>query len=144
MALTLPGLEADGKACYDWLKEQKVPKAGSVGYCLGGRVSFLANATLPLDAAVSYYGRIAPDLLDRAKDQHGPLLMFWGGADKGITHEMAADTVNAVRTAGKVYTSVVFSQAEHAFNCDDRPSFNAEASEQAWGLTLAFFKNHLG
>ncbi len=144
MAITPAGLEADLKACYGWLKDQGVEKVGSVGYCLGGRVSFLANSILPLNAAVSYYGRVAPDLLDRAKDQHAPVLFFWDGADKGIPAADAQAAVNAVRSAGKPFINVEFSQAEHGFNCDDRSSFNAEASEQAWGITLSFFKKHLG
>ena len=143
VALTTPGFEADLKSCFDWLKSQGVQKIGSVGYCMGGRVSYIANSILPLDAAVSYYGRIAPDLLDRAKDQHGPILLFWGGADKGIPPVDAQAAVSAIRAEGKSFINVEFSQAEHGFNCDDRPSFNAEASEQAWGITLSFFKKHL-
>jgi carboxymethylenebutenolidase len=143
MAITTAGLEADMKACFGWLKDQGMQKVGSVGYCLGGRVSFLANSILPLNAAVSYYGRIAPDLLDRAKDQHSPVLFFWGGADKGIPAADAQAAVNALREAKKIFTTVEFSEAEHGFNCDDRPSFHAESSEQAWGMTLAFFKKHL-
>jgi carboxymethylenebutenolidase len=143
-ALTLPGLEADMKACFGWLKDNGVQKIGSVGYCLGGRVSYVANSVLHLNAAVSYYGRIAPDLLERAKDQHGPLLLFWGGSDKGIPPADAQSAVNALRAAGKPFTNVEFSEAGHGFNCDDRPgSFHAESSEQAWGMTLAFFKKHL-
>jgi carboxymethylenebutenolidase len=145
MALTLMSLEMDMKACYGWLKDQGVQKVGSVGYCLGGRVSYLANSVLPLSAAVSYYGRIAPDLLDRAKHQHAPILLFWGGADKGIPAADAQAAVNALREAKKPFTNVEFSEAGHGFNCDDRPdSFHAEASEQAWGITLSFFKKHLG
>jgi carboxymethylenebutenolidase len=142
-AITVPNLEADIKTAYDWLKENKVAKVGIVGYCLGGRVSFLANASLPLGAAVSYYGRVPAELLPKAKDQSGPILMFWGGADKGITPADVQAQVEALRAAGKVFTNVEFSEAQHGFNCDDRPSFNQEASEQAWALTLAFFKKHL-
>ncbi len=142
-AITLPGLEADIKASFGWLKDQGMQKIGSVGYCLGGRVSYLANSILPLDAAVSYYGRIAPDLLDRAKNQHAPVLLFWGGADKAIPAADAQAAVNALREAKKIFTTVEFSEAQHGFNCDDRPSFHAESSEQAWGITLSFFKKHL-
>jgi len=143
-AMTLTGLELDMKACFGWLKDNGIQKVGSVGYCLGGRVSYIANSTLPLNAAVSYYGRIAPDLLDRAKDQHGPILLFWGGADKGIPVADAQAAANSLRAAKKPFTNVEFSEAQHGFNCDDRPAvFNAEASEQAWGITLAFFKKHL-
>jgi carboxymethylenebutenolidase len=142
-ALTLPNLEADTKTAFDWLKSQGVGKIASVGYCQGGRVSYIANSTLPLSAAVSYYGRIAPDLLDRAKDQQAPIVLFWGGLDKGISIEGARAVSDALRTAGKPFTHIEFSDAQHGFNCDDRPSFHPEASEQAWGITLTFFKKHL-
>jgi carboxymethylenebutenolidase len=142
-ALTPAGMELDVKAAYGWLKDNGVQKIGSVGYCMGGRVSFLANSTLPLSAAVSYYGRIAPEFLDRAKDQHGPLILFWGGADKGIPVETARTVADALKAAGKPFSHVEFSEAQHGFNCDDRPSFHPESSEQAWSMTLAFFKKHL-
>jgi len=143
-ALTLPRLEADMKACFGWLENNGVKKIGSVGYCLGGRVSYIANSVLPLSAAVSYYGRIAPDLLDRAKDQHAPLLLFWGGSDKNIPIADTQAVGKALGEAKKPFTNVEFSEAGHGFNCDDRPgSFHAESSEQAWGITLAFFKKHL-
>jgi carboxymethylenebutenolidase len=92
---------------------------------------------------VSYYGRNDPDFLDRAKDQHSPLLLFWGGSDKGIPIETARTVADALKAAGKPFSHVEFSEAQHGFNCDDRPSFHPESSEQAWGMTLAFFKKHL-
>lgn len=144
-AITEAGFAADAKACFNWLKSSgQVTKIGAVGYCLGGRCSYLANATLPLEAAVSYYGgRIVPQHLPQAKDQHGPLLLYWGGLDKNILPDHVKSLTDALRAAGKTFTNVEFSYADHAFNCDDRSNFNAEASQQAWALTLAFFKKHL-
>ncbi len=58
-ALTPEGLINDAKAAFDWL--QKSPRVlpnctASVGFCMGGRVSFLANSAVPLKAAISFYG----------------------------------------------------------------------------------------
>ena len=143
--ITEAGLEEDIAASYDWLRAQGVGTIGSVGYCMGGRASFLANAVLPLQAAVSYYGgRIAETLLPRAAEQQGPLLMFWGGQDKHITPESVKSVADALRAAGKPFINIEFSEADHGFNCDDRPSFNSEASAHAWAITLRFFKTHLG
>ena len=74
-------MTADLQACYQWLTEQENVDAGrvfSIGYCLGGRVSFLANAVLPLKAGISYYGGGTDQLADKAKDLHGRHLFFWG------------------------------------------------------------------
>ena len=144
--ITVDGLSADLKACYDWLQQQSNvnrAKIGSIGFCLGGRVSFLANAVLPLSASVSYYGGRTDTIVDKAKDLHAPHLFFWGGLDKHITPELVDTVINAVKAAGKPYTNVVISYADHAFNCDERPAYNKKAADEAWAMTLAFFKNNL-
>jgi len=153
-SLSDEGQSADIRAAYDWLKAEAGGAAtavGSTGYCMGGRASFLADALLPLQASVSYYGGgiasgpqpMFPDLLGRAKDLHAPILLFWGGQDTHIGPELVRAVEDALKAADKPYTQVVFSQADHAFFCDARASYNPEAAAQAWPLTLAFFATHL-
>jgi carboxymethylenebutenolidase len=145
-AATNNGLEADLKACFEWLTEQDnvdKNKIFSIGYCMGGRVSFLANAVLPLKAGVSYYGGRVDQLADEAKNLHGRHLFFWGGLDKHIKKENINTIINAMDDAGKEYVNVKFSYADHGFNCDERPSYNEKASKEARALTLAFLKNSL-
>jgi carboxymethylenebutenolidase len=145
-ALTNDGMAADMKAVYEWLKQQsnvKHDKIASIGFCLGGRVSFIANAVLPLSAAISYYGGRTEALVDMAKDLHGPHLFFWGGQDTHILPEHINTVIEAVKKAEKPYTNVVISYAGHAFSCDERPSFNAKAAAEAWAMSMAFLKNNL-
>ncbi|WP_345948400.1 dienelactone hydrolase family protein [Mucilaginibacter sp. PAMB04274] len=143
-ALTPEGLTADLQAAYQWLTQQPIDqdKIYSVGYCLGGRVSFLANAILPLKAGVSYYGGGVDQLADKAPDLHGRHLFFWGGKDQHIKPENIQNIIQAVENAGKDYVNVKFSYADHGFNCDERASYNEAASKEAWALTLAFLKNN--
>ena len=143
-ALTNKGLTADLEACYKWLTEQpNVDKENifSIGYCLGGRVSFLANAVLPLKAGVSYYGGGTDQLVDKAKDLSGRHLFFWGGQDTHILDENINPVLKALDDAGKDYINVKISFAGHAFACDERPSYNEKAAKDAQALTLAFLKN---
>jgi len=144
-ALTPESLSADLRAAYAWLTSPDLGQAtavASVGYCLGGRTSFLAATVTPLTAAVSYYGgRMA---LERAGDVACPMLFFWGGKDKGIPLEQVRATEDAMVAAGKPYTSVVFSEAEHGFFCDARAAYNPDAARQAWAHTLAFLASHIG
>ena len=145
-ALTKAGLTADLKAAYDWLQQQEPVvkgKAGSVGYCLGGRVSFLANAVLPLLAAVSYYGGSMDQYADEAQHLHGDQLFFWGGQDKHIPQEKMDTVINAMKNASKHYTNVVISYADHAFSCDERPSYHPHAAAEAQAHTLAFLAGRL-
>jgi carboxymethylenebutenolidase len=147
-AVTDQGMEADLHAVYDWLKTDRQVDAshiGSVGYCMGGRASFFANAVLPLQAAVSYYGAgIAPTLLSRAKDQHAPILLFWGGQDTHIGRDKQNAVADALKQAGKPYTDIEFSDAEHGFFCDARKSYNPVAARESWTIFAAFLREHLG
>ena len=145
-AINNESLSADLKASYNFLQQQanvEIEKLGCVGFCLGGRVSFLANAVLPLSAGVSYYGGGLDLLTGEAKNLHGPHLFYWGGQDKHITQEKIDAVITAVKEAGKDYTSVVFSPADHAFNNDERPAYNQLAAKDALAHTLSFFRNRL-
>jgi carboxymethylenebutenolidase len=114
----------------------------AIGFCMGGRAAFLADALLPLKAAVSLYGAgIAPSLLDRAPKLSAPILLMWGGLDKHIPPEQIAAVTSALRAAGKPYVNAEFSEADHGFFNDDRPSFHAASAAQAWALALQFLKS---
>src|ERR1039458_6479846 len=85
-ALTDENLLADTKAAYEWLLGDggaQPGQIGCVGFCLGGKVSFLANAALPLEAAVSFYGTRILQSLNQVSAQKGPLLLIWGGKRQG-------------------------------------------------------------
>jgi len=146
-AITPDGLSADITACYDWLKAQPEvihDKLGTIGFCLGGRVSFLANTLLPFAACISYYGGGMYTIADKAATAHAPQLFFWGGLDTHILPEHIEAVTNAMKKAEKPYINVVISYAQHAFNCEDRPAYNADAAKEAWAMSMAFFKNKLG
>jgi len=141
-AMTIAGIEADLGAAFHWLTDAAgCAPVHAVGYCMGGRCAYLANSMLPLGRAVSYYGGgITGELLDRAKQMNAPILFFWGGKDKHIPPEQRRTVIDALAAAGKSYVNVEIADADHAFNCDERPSFHQGASRQAWALTLEFLK----
>ncbi|TGE18887.1 dienelactone hydrolase family protein [Hymenobacter elongatus] len=144
-ATTPEGLTADVQAAYDWLGAQPnvTDKIGSIGFCLGGRVSFLANVVLPLAAGVSYYGGGTHLLASRAPELHAPHLFFWGGQDAHIPQEQVLAVTAALDAAGKPYINTIISSADHGFHCDERSSYNPQAAQEAWALTLAFLHEKL-
>jgi carboxymethylenebutenolidase len=148
--LTPEGLGADIQAAFDYIQTLGSYKTGAVGFCMGGRCAFLAGLTVPLACAVSYYGggiatnQFMAGLTERAAEMKAPVMMFWGGQDHMIPPEAVASVTGALRAAGKEFTSVEFSYADHGFFCDQRGSYNATAASQAWPLTLAFLKSHIG
>ncbi len=147
-AITIEGLEADARAAHGWLKSQKnviADKIACIGFCLGGRTSFVANSILPLGAAISFYGgRIVPDLLPLAIKQHGPILLCWGGLDKHIPAAMTRSIADALSAASKTFIHAEFADADHGFFCDERSAYNPKAAAEAWALSLAFLKGRLG
>ena len=145
-AVTPHTAEADVRAATEWLHSASFvqhDKIYSVGFCMGGRVSFLANAALPLRAAASFYGGgIAPGMLDRAPALHGPMLLIWGGLDKHIGPEQRAAVADALRQSGKTYVNVDFSDADHGFFCDERAAYQPRAARQSWALLLEFLRSY--
>lgn len=150
-AIKEPQMEADLRAAYDWLRGNGIPgdrPIAAVGFCMGGRAAFLADLTLPLACAVSFYGggiapgQSGPGLLDRVDELHAPVLFFWAGLDKHIGIEGPRAVADALRAKGKSFVSVELSDADHGFFCDKRPSYNPVAAAQAWPLTLAFLRTN--
>ena len=144
-AVTPETAEHDIRAAYEWLHANAQVKAdaiSSIGFCLGGRVSFIANSILPLRGAVSFYGGgIAPGLLDRAAKLHAPSLLVWGGLDKHITPEQRRAVIDALSGQKKIFVNAEFSRADHGFFCDERATYEPVSARQAWALTLEFLRS---
>jgi len=121
-------------------RPEVVGKLGAFGYCLGGRMAYLAAATLPLDAASCFYGGGVHDQLDRAAGVTCPIQFHYGSRDANIP--LAA--VEKVRGAFASRPAEVFVyDAEHGFNCWARHSYSAPAAALAHARTLAHFAQHL-
>ncbi|HWB47896.1 MAG TPA: dienelactone hydrolase family protein [Stellaceae bacterium] len=125
-------------------------RLGVTGFCWGGFATWMYATHQPaLKAAVAYYGspRKISDLTpqnpeDVAQDVHCPVLAFYGGQDKSIPPELIDKRQKACTDAGKACESKVYPEAQHGFLADYRPSYNADAAKDAWGLMLAWFKKN--
>ena len=110
---------------------------GSVGYCWGGTISFLAGVRLDVSAAVVYYGgQIIPYKDEKARC---PMLMHFGEHDAGIP----LSDVEQIRAA-QPEAAVHIYDAGHGFNCDRRGSYDEAAAKLARQRTIDFFGTHLG
>ena len=117
-------------------------KVAAVGYCLGGRLAYLAAANGSVDAAVSYYGGGIQTQLDLADKIKQPILFHYGELDQGIP----LDAVGQVkeRFAGRDNAEFhIYPGADHGFNCSVRASYNQNASALAHGRTLTFLAENL-
>ena len=143
------GLEADIKAAYAYAKSASgnLPVAAT-GFCMGGRVTFLAATLEPLACGVSFYGGgiapgpFGPGILDRVPQLQAPMLFLWGGKDTHIPAASVDAITAALRASGKPFDVAEFSEAEHGFFCDQRPSYNAAAAAVAWPMVLAYLESN--
>jgi carboxymethylenebutenolidase len=146
-AMTVEGLTQDIRAAYDWLlgdPQVRKESIASIGFCMGGRASFLANATVPLQAAISFYGGgIAPALLSQVASLHAPMLFFWGGRDKHIGVDQIRAVIDECKRLAKPYVNVEISDADHGFFCNARASYHPEAANLAWNICEIFLHFHV-
>jgi len=117
-------------------------KLASVGYCLGGRLSYHTAANGLVDAAVCYYGGGIQNALDRAAEIKVPVLMHFGSADSHISQDAVKSIAEAFDDNEQVEIHV-YEGAEHGFNCNHRDSYHQRAAAQAHGHTLVFLGEQL-
>jgi carboxymethylenebutenolidase len=124
-------------------------RIGIVGFCFGGRVTFLVAARRQLGAAVGFYGggivtgRLWPPLVDEAKDLRTPWLGLFGDLDQSIPVEDVERLRRELASAPVDHDVVRYADAQHGFNCDVRDEYHPEAAADAWQRTLAWFGKHL-
>jgi len=133
-------------------------KVGTIGYCSGGRQSFLAACSLRLDAAVDCYGgfvvRELPEdfpirlsvrpLVDLAPQLSCPLLGLFGAEDQNPSPEETAELENVLTKAGKTYEFHTYPEAGHGFFSVNRPGYRHDAVKDGWQRIFDFFGRHLG
>ena len=121
------------------------------GFCWGGRIVWLYAAhSSALKAGVAWYGRIdgtrtnlQPTFpIDVAGELKAPVLGLYGGLDKGIPLGDVEKMRAALAAAKSKSEIVVYPQAEHGFNADYRPSYNAAAARDGWKKALAWFRRY--
>ncbi|WP_244815434.1 dienelactone hydrolase family protein [Caballeronia sp. Lep1P3] len=115
---------------------------GSIGFCLGGLLSFLTAARTDVDAAVSYYGGGTDKHLEELPKISKPLLIHLAEEDEFID----ADARNRVLTAVKGHANIeayTYPGCHHAFARNQGAHYDANAARLANGRTAEFFEKHL-
>ena len=137
-ALPAPGVLQDIEASIAYAS--KAGKVGIVGYCWGGLLTWRAAAEVSgLSAAAPYYGGGMTSPEETARQPKVPVLAHFGNND----HWIPLDTIDAFKKAHPEVEVHVY-ECGHGFNCDQRGSYNAEASKLARSRSLEFLKKHIG
>lgn len=116
-------------------------RIGTVGFCFGGGMVWrLATQNADLRAAVPFYGANPP--LEDIPRITAAVLAIYGALDERINAGIPA-VREAMQRAGIAHEIVMYPDAHHAFFNDTGQRYNAQAAQQAWGRTLAWFERHL-
>jgi carboxymethylenebutenolidase len=116
-------------------------KIGAVGFCYGGgMVNFLASRIPEVAAGVPFYGGAGP--LEDVKNVKAAMLIQHGGNDKRLVEAWPAHEA-ALKAAGVRYEGYVYNNAEHGFNNDTTPRYDAASAKLAWDRTIAHFNKYL-
>ncbi|MHB8190936.1 MAG: dienelactone hydrolase family protein [Ferrimicrobium sp.] len=130
-------------------------KVGVIGYCSGGRQSFLAACSLQLDAAVDCYGafvvnqppegspfKLTP-VIALAPGLSCPVLGLFGADDSYPAPDEVKALEAELKRLGKAYDFHSYEGAGHAFFNTSAPSYRPEAAKDGWRKIFAFFAKEL-
>ena len=118
-------------------------KAGTMGFCLGGRLAYMMAARSDADCNVSYYGVGIEGMLDDAAKIRAPLLMHVAEKDKFVPPEAQAKIRDALAGHPKV-TVHTYPGVDHAFARMGGLSWDGRAATIANGWTAEFLATNLG
>lgn len=112
-------------------------KVAAIGYCLGGRLAYLATADGLVDAGVSYYGVAIHRSLDLAAKLTVPFLMHIAGKDH-LCDAQAQQDLHRTFDGKNNVTLHTYPEVGHAFARPNSPLWNEDAATKANALTAEF------
>jgi len=153
-ALDADEMIADARAALAWLRGRAdtTRKAGAMGFCIGGHMTYLTACETDVDAAASFYGGgIAapqgmggkPSTVSRTGKISGKILCLFGEKDALIPQDQVEKIQTALAKAGVDHEVVVYPDADHGFFCDQRATHQKAAAEDAWKRVKALFAETL-
>jgi carboxymethylenebutenolidase len=154
-ALRSDEMVADAKAAIAWLRTRKDVRGdriGCMGFCIGGHMTYLAACETDVRAAASFYGGgIAgpqgpggqPSTIGRTAKIKGRILCLFGAKDAFIPMDQVEVIRDALVRAKTRHEVVVYPGCDHGFFCDQRPSYDAKAAQDAWEKVKRLFREEL-
>ena len=147
--------DADIRAALDWLSGHPRVSGfglGAAGHCTGGHLAFRAALDDRVLATACWYptglhdGKLGADpdagSLARAGDIPGELLMIFGTRDPHTPAD-GRDVIKARLAQSGARFKWSLYDAEHAFGRDVGARYDPEATDRAFGQTVALFRGRL-
>ena len=153
--LSDPDIVVDINATVDFLRNHSSvdgDRIGVTGFCMGGRVAWLAAATNShFKAAAPYYGgnlmvtwgQGTQTPFELSGGINCPILFHFGEIDENPSQGDMRRLDDELTHLGKTHRFYTYPGADHAFMDYTASRYQREASEISWPRTLEFFANHL-
>ena len=118
-------------------------KVGAVGYCLGGKLCYLMCCRTDIDCAVAYYGTYIEHRIKEAPNLHRPFMLHMAMKDRWVQKEVN-DLLERRLSPNPLVTIQKYPGADHAFARHGGLTYSQPDAERALGLSIDFFRQHLG
>jgi len=118
-------------------------KAGAVGYCLGGKLCYLLCCRTDIDCAAAYYGTYIEHNIREVKNLHRPFMLHMAMKDRWVQAEVN-ELLERRLSPNPLVTIHKYPDADHAFARHGGKPFRQADADRALGLTVDFFRRHLG
>lgn len=133
----------DIEAVIHWIRRSAgVAKVGCTGYCLGGRLAYMAAARTDIDASVGYYGVMIDQMLGESHAIANPLMLHIPTADHFVGPEAQA-AIHAGLDAHPKVTLHDYEGLDHGFAAEMGNRRDEAGASLADARTEAFLKEHL-
>lgn len=133
----------DIEATIHWIRrEAGVAKVGCVGYCLGGKLAYMAAARTDVDASVGYYGVMIDQMLAEKHAIAKPLMLHVPTADHFVSPEAQKAMHEGLDDHPRV-TLHDYEGLDHGFAAETGNRRNEQGARLADNRTEAFFAEHL-
>jgi carboxymethylenebutenolidase len=132
-------------------------KIGVIGFCSGGRATYLAACTIPnLQAAVDCWGGsvvvndpatltpkrpVAP--IDLSANITAPMLGLFGNDDMNPSRADVDKTEATLKRLGKSFEFHRYDGAGHNFLNYNGPGYRLQQAQDGWKRVMAFYGKHL-
>jgi carboxymethylenebutenolidase len=106
----------DARTAAEWLRRQPQcdGRIAAIGFCMGGRIAFLAAARAGIDAAIGLYALGIAKHLDEVRRMAVPLQLHYGLSDEHIP-KSEIDTVAAAAAGNANIEIQLYPDAGHGF-----------------------------
>ena len=118
-------------------------KVATMGFCLGGRLAYMAAARTDADANISYYGVGIDGLLGEAGSIKAPLILHIAEKDKFVPFEAQAKILDGLEGQKQV-AAYVYPGVDHAFARMGGHAWDARAATIANGRSAELLARVLG